>query len=225
MRNFGKKDSRTPVRVISLILAICLFFNAMLASEIREFDVNTLQRLGNDLIRVSQTPDRGATTPERKRATQVAIAVVSGKLFNVHYDYVVLDDPDGNGFLVYALGSTHKPGQFVLGGHVRVSVSANGRTVKGIDPLSRTLLIEDERNTGLPKGTHLVATYYNQLVSNKPVWPLIYASSLLRRPVFVGTPEGKMWQVANGKMWIDRSKPESDTMGAAARQAFQQNGR
>src|SRR5437016_8343928 len=79
------------------------------ASEIREFDLKTLQRLGNELTRVSQTPDRGATSPERKRAKQTAIAALKGKLFDIHYDYVVLDDPDGSGFLVYALGKGSKP--------------------------------------------------------------------------------------------------------------------
>src|SRR5882724_9823384 len=113
------------------------------AGEIREFDVKTIERLGNELTRVSQTPDRGATTAERKRAKQTAIAALKGKLFNIHYDYIVLDDPSGDGFLVYALGSTGKRGQFVLGGHVRVRISEDGNMVRRIDPLSRTLLIED----------------------------------------------------------------------------------
>jgi hypothetical protein len=213
------------MRLVLLILSILLCSFAAFASEIREFDVKTLQRLGNELIRVSQTPDRGATTPERKRAKQTAIAALKGKLFDIHYDYVVLDDPSRNGFLVYALGSTQKSRQVVLGGHVRVSVSADGGTVKRIDPLSHTLMIEDEKHTGLPKGTHLVASDYNQIVSHKPVETLIYISNLSGRPIFVQTPDGKMWQVGNGRMFIDNSKPGSDTLGAAARKGFQENGR
>jgi hypothetical protein len=208
-----------------VVAATTLVVTSVLASEIREFDVKTLQRLGNELARVSQTRDRGATTPERKRARETAIAALRGDVLNIHYEYVVLDDPAGGGFLVYALGSTRKSGQFVLGGHIRVTVSADGRTVKRIDPLSRTLLIEDEKNTGLPKGTHLVGTYYNQIVSTKPVETLIYISNVSKRPIFVGTPDGKMWKVANGTMSIDRSKPGSDPMGGAARKAFQQHGR
>jgi hypothetical protein len=213
------------MRVVHLTLAVLFNAIAVFASEIREFDVKTLQRLGNELTRVSQTRDRGATTPERKRARETAIAALRANVPNIHYDYVVLDDPAGDGFLVYALGSTQKSGQLVLGGHIRVSVSADGRTVKRIDPLSRTLLIEDEKNTGLPKGTHLVGSYYNQIVSVKPVETLIYISNISRRPVLVQTPDGKIWQIANGKMSIDRSKPGSDTMGGAARKAFQQYGR
>jgi len=29
----------------------------------------------------------------------------------------------------------------------------------------------------------------------------------------------------NGKMFVDNSKPDSDTMGAAARKGFEENGR
>src|SRR5947208_15754822 len=91
---------------VLLTLSILLCAIAALAGDIREFDIKTLQRLGNELTRVSQTPDRGATTPERKRAKETAIAALKGKLFDIHFDYVVLDDPDGSGFLVYALAST-----------------------------------------------------------------------------------------------------------------------
>lgn len=82
------------------LLVICLLaINSAFASEIREFDLRTTERLGNELTRVSQRADRGATTPVRKRAQQTAKAAVRGKLFNIRYDYVVLDDPNGSGFL------------------------------------------------------------------------------------------------------------------------------
>src|SRR5438874_7777156 len=87
--------------------------------EIREFDLKTIERLGNELTRVSQTRDRGATSPVRNRAKQTAMAALKGKLFNIHYDYVVLNDPDGSGFLVYALGKGLKPGDVVVCGHFR----------------------------------------------------------------------------------------------------------
>src|SRR6266511_5467673 len=96
------------------------------ASEIREFDLKTIERLGNELTRVSQSPQKGATTPARKRAKQAAMAALHGKLFNIRYDYIVLDDPDGSGFLVYALGRTNDPNEIVLAGHFRVTVSADG---------------------------------------------------------------------------------------------------
>jgi hypothetical protein len=62
------------------ITAVSLVTGPLLASEIREFDVKTLQRLGNELTRVSQTRDRGATTPERSRAIQSAKAALQGNV-------------------------------------------------------------------------------------------------------------------------------------------------
>lgn len=114
------------MRSLPLILLILLCTIPAIASEIREFDLKTIERLGNELTRVSQSSDRGATNPARKRAVQTAKKALQGKLFNIRYDYVVLDDPDGSGFLVYALASTGKPTDFVLPGHFRVTVSADG---------------------------------------------------------------------------------------------------
>ena len=95
-------------RVVPFVLSILGCSFAAFAGEIREFDLRTIERLGDELTRVSQTRDRGATNPERKWAKQTAVAALKGKLFNIHYDYVVLDDPDGSGFLVYAVGTPGK---------------------------------------------------------------------------------------------------------------------
>src|SRR5207253_8831093 len=102
------------MRHLLLTAAVLISAGATLAGEIREFDLKTIERLGNELTRVSQSPERGATSPVRKRAKQTAIAALRGKLFNIHYDYVVLDDPDGSGFLVYALGRTNNPNDNIL---------------------------------------------------------------------------------------------------------------
>ena len=82
---------RPLMRVVPLTLSILCCALAVHASEIREFDLKTIERLGNELTRVSQTRDKGATTPDRKRAKQTAIAALKGKLFDIRYDYVVLD--------------------------------------------------------------------------------------------------------------------------------------
>lgn len=101
------------------------------------------------------------------------MAALQSRLFPIHYDYVVLDDPDSNGFLVYALGSTGKRTETVLAGHVRVSVSADGGRVERIDRLSRTLMTADRFKSDLPKGYHKTGQYLNQIVSNKSVETLI----------------------------------------------------
>src|SRR5947208_11863346 len=105
------------MRVALAALAILLSASSAFASEIREFSIPTLERLGNELTQISQRPDRGATSPVRKQAKQTAIAALKDRMFNIRYDYVVLDDPDASGFLVYALGAAPKPGDVVIGGH------------------------------------------------------------------------------------------------------------
>jgi len=105
------------MRIVPLIVAILLFSATAFAGEIREFDIKTIERLGNELTQVSQTRDQGASSPVKKLARKTAIAALNGRLFNIRYDYVVLDDPDGSGFLVYALGRGSKRGDVVIHGH------------------------------------------------------------------------------------------------------------
>ena len=183
-------------RAAILLALVCLMAPLATASEIREFDVKTLERLGNELTRVSRQPGRGATDAVRKRAKQTAIAALKGRLFKIHYDYVVLDDPDGKRLLVYALGATSKAHGVVLAGHFRVTVSADGTKAERVDALSKTQV-----SSG-PMVPDAVALFLIQLVSNKPVETLIYTSNLANKPIYIRTPDGKSWIVADGKMQV-----------------------
>jgi hypothetical protein len=190
--------------LLLLLLVLSAAFSA--AGEIREFNVATLQRLGSELIRASQQADRGATDPVRKQARQTAMAALQGKLFDTHYDYVVLNDPDGSGFLVYALAATQESDEFILAGHFRVTVSAAGTKAERVDALSRSLLSSGPIKSASATGDEAVALYLIQLVSNKPVETLIYTSHLAKKPIYVRTPDGKTWEVGEGKMRAVKSK-------------------
>ena len=205
---------------IGLLICASLTIASSAFAAIREFSVPTLERLGNDLTRASQRPDRGASDPVRKQAQQTAIAALRGRLFKLRYDYVVMSDPDGKRLLVYALGKTGKPGEFVLAGHVRVTVSADGTRVEQVDRLSETMLVASERNSGLPAGYKLAALYFNQIVSDRPVETFIYLANLARKNIYVQTPSGKMWVVNSRGMKIDNSKPTDKTEAGAAHKAF-----
>ena len=192
------------MRVAWAALTILLLVSSAFATEIREFDIKTIERLGNELTRVSQRPDRGATNSVRKRAQQTAMAAVRGKLFKIRYDYVVLDDPDGNGFLVYALGKGSKPGDTVVHGHFRVTVSADEQKAERVDALSHTVLIDS-------KNTPRVAEYQkwglatSQTVGTRPVETLVYASNMIKLPIGVATPpHGQVWFIENGKITKDK---------------------
>jgi len=173
----------------------------ILASEIREFDIRTIERLGNELTRVSQTADHGATTPVRKRAQQTAEAALQGKLFNVRYEYVVLDDPDGNGFLVYALARGSKRGDVGVHGHFRVGVSADGTQARRIDALSHSVDIENRYADPSPAGYQRVVFVTSQTVGTRPLETLVYASNLMNLRFVVATlPDGQAWRIQNGKI-------------------------
>jgi hypothetical protein len=188
------------MRIVPLLTAVVLFSASAAAAEIREFDLKALERLGNELIRASQRSDRGATDPVRKQARETAMAALQGKLFDTRYDYVVLNDPDEKGFLIYALAATKYSGQVVLAGHFRVTVSADGTKAERVDALSKSLA-----HSG-PVKTDALALFLIQLVSNRPVESLIYTSNLAKKPIYVRTPDGKTWEVGEGKMRIVASK-------------------
>jgi hypothetical protein len=158
----------------AVLLTICVL-GAVRASagEIREFDLKTTAQLGRELFRVSQQPDRGATNAVRKRAKQMATAALKNRLFKIHYDYVVLDDPDHSGFLVYALAT--RPGEIVMGGHFRVTVSADGGNAERVDALSRSLLFCPKPPKGM-EGQKPLTVSMSQIVSNRPLETSIYTS-------------------------------------------------
>lgn len=277
--------ARGPARLASATLAIILSLSSAAASEIREFNVATLERLGRELSRrdgiaaratdlvleeypiarslkmrgwitelkksrdavhfIAETPSgptlaytvnfsgsgkpkvqdmRGRPLPQevavQYKARNTAVAAVQGRLFDINYNFEVLDDPDGRGFLVYALGATATPGQVVLAGHLRVTVSPEGTKAERVDALSQSLLLSSDKESGLPKGYKPVGLYFNQIVSNKPVETLVYTSNLAKKNIYVGTPDGKMWIVGRGKMQVNRSKPSDKTEAGIARKAM-----
>ena len=205
------------MRFVLLSLSILLFPLAASAGDIREFDVKTIERLGNELTRVSQTRDKGATDAVRKRAQQTAKTALRGKLFelryetqlgkflDVHYDYVVLDDPDGSGFLVYALGKGGRPSDTVVHGHFRVTVSADGSKAERVDALAHSIFVDTKESPAVGN-YNKVAFSMNQPVGTRPVETLVYASNHMKMPIAVATPpKGQVWLIENGKIRKDNS--------------------
>jgi hypothetical protein len=154
---------------------------------------------------------RGVSLPAdvavRYKARNAAVAALQGRLFDINYNFEVLDDPDGKGFLVYALAAAQKSDEVILAGHFRVTVSADGTKAERVDALSKSLLFSGPIKSGSPTGDDTVALFLIQLVSNKPVETLIYTANLAKKPIYVRTPDGKTWIVEEGKMQVDTSKP------------------
>lgn len=187
------------MRLIPLVIAILIPSVAASAGEIREFDIKTTAQLGRDLFRVSQRSDKGATNDIRKRARQTGIDAVKRRLFRVRYEYLVVDDPDHSGFLVYAL--PNKPGEILLGGNFRVTVSADGTKAERVDALARSLLPPPRPPKGL-EGQKPLFVSMSQLVSNRPLETCVYTSLHDKVMVSVGmVDDGKVWVFIGDKIY------------------------
>jgi len=245
-------------RPTAVILSIFLCVVAAGATEIREFDIPTLEKLGRELSRRDAMAARASdlvlakhpelkkgpllewvtdlsngegvywivdTKPQptpvyrvvgdriedihgkplppaiqtRYRARRNVIKAVLPKLngaYGAHYNFEVLNDPDGGGFLVYALAATNKRDEMLIGGHFRVTVSADGSTVERIDDLSKGLM-----RFKLESGQKLELNASAQAVnSNHPVETFVYSSYLYHVPMFVGTKDKAYWVVNDGKI-------------------------
>jgi hypothetical protein len=181
------------MRLASTIALLLFGMIGARSAEIRQFDHRTTEKLGNQLVAASKRADRGVTTPAKRRAKQTAVAALKTKLFDeVRYEYVVLDDPAGSGFLVYALAKANRKEEVITGGHFRVSVSADGSVPAQIDLLSQLIRTREPRHT-------LAAIAATQTVGKLPVETWIYSSDLYEIPMYVVVmADGSHWAVANG---------------------------
>ena len=236
------------MRIACAVAAIIHTASSVFASEIREFEVGTLERLGRELSRrdqmaaratdlvlkeypvarslkmrgwvtdlkrtggavhfITEAPSgptlaytvdsplsgkpevqdrRGQPLPAdvavRYKARETATAAARARLFEAPYNFEVLDDPDGSGFLVYALAATPKSDQVVLAGHFRVTVSGDGAKAERVDALSKSLLFSGSMKSVSPDGGDAVALFMVQIVSKKPVETLIYTADLAKKDI------------------------------------------
>jgi hypothetical protein len=187
-------------RAVPLFFTLLLFSASAFAAEIREFDLKTVARLGREMNRVSQRADKGATDAVRKRARETGIDALKGRLFTIRYDFLIVDDPDGSGFLLYAMPT--KPGEIVLGGNFRVTVSADGSKAERVDAMARTLLPAPKPPKGMEDEKPLSVSM-SQIVSNRPLETCVYTSLHDKVYVSVGmvNDNAKVWFFVGDKIF------------------------
>lgn len=169
---------------------------------------------------VVSTPENRALTEHQKasrRAFSVATMGFAEKRMPIcrcrgSYNFVVLDDPTGPGFLVYLLRPKDEDAVIPVGGHYRISVSADGRTVMQIDRLWRTCMTLDKRD-GLPAGAEMVAASMSHVVSPSPLETHVFLSLQEKLPFYVITNDGRTWRVADGA--IELADMEKDPAAKA----------
>lgn len=118
-----------------------------------------------------------------------------GKACSEHYNTVALPDPDAEGWLVWALAATTDPDAILLGGHIRFSVSQDGKTINAKDALSRSCLSLNTADS--PKGADPAAFIVTHLVSDEPLETHVFLSLQHRLDLFVVT-EKALWKVSHG---------------------------
>lgn len=173
------------------------------AFAIREFNIRTIESLGRKLYEKSQQGS-GSQSELEQRAIRSAKETLEGVDLR-GYRFAALPDPKGSGLLVYALATNAKPDEIVAGIHYRVTVSADGTRVEGVDALSRTHVVVTSK--ALPKGYKKLAGFVlGQVVSNKPVETFVYLTLRHRVPCMIVTPDGSVWWIESGKITKDKKK-------------------
>jgi hypothetical protein len=144
----------------------------------------------------------------RFTARQTAIAALAGLPLwaDRKYNVEVLPDPEKAGFLVYALASPKVEDEIVVGGHLRLSVSADGKTVTQIDHLSKSLLTLRKDDPALPAKAKTTGYTVSHVVSKTPVETHVFLSLQNEKPFFVTTSDKKeIWIVYEGE--IKKAEP------------------
>ncbi|AYV46577.1 hypothetical protein CFHF_21520 [Caulobacter flavus] len=148
---------------------------------------------------VTEPADRKLTEEERLTfaARQAAIAV-QPRTCRAGYNTAIVKDPDGDGFIVWLLAPAPAAGAIPVGGHYRIFVAADGKTVKRVDALSASCLLLEKPKAA--QGQPAMA-FASHIVSPTPVETHVFLSSLYKMPLAVGANGGEdVWIVDQGKI-------------------------
>ncbi|AYG95204.1 hypothetical protein D8I30_08440 [Brevundimonas naejangsanensis] len=140
----------------------------------------------------------------RYLARATALANIGALRCTASFNPVVLDDPDGDGWLVWLLAATNDVDVVPMGGHYRFHLTADGRTVEKREQLSSGCLNMDRRKAG--QSGQPAALFTTVLVASQPLEVHVFLSLLNRLPIYVGAGD-KIWSVEGAAIReIDASK-------------------
>ena len=114
------------------------------------------------------------------------------------YNLMSLQDPEGDGWLVWALAVAPAPGSWFIGGNYRFTISRDGSRVLQADALSRGCLLMAPQPP--PPGSAVAAQVSSQLISDIPVETVVLVNLQSGIPMFVATPDRTVWQIEQGRM-------------------------
>jgi hypothetical protein len=169
---------------------------------------------------VAFTPDPASAcvAPQDRALNSVELAQYNARhlaLKNVErpcsdrYNTVALRDPQGDGWLVWALAATTEPGVEMNGGHYRFTISPDGNTISKRDALSRGCLKTPPPSASKGK---LMFEVRVQLVSNIPVETEVWQNLQTKTPIMLITPDRTEWLIDKGSVTVSgqlSEKPKS----------------
>lgn len=157
------------------------------------YDINYAS--GKPVVSVPQDRHLSDTEKAQHSASLLAIKSITQRC-GENYNTVVLRDPEGDGWLAWALAATLNPDRIMMGGHIRLTVSADGTAVIRRDALSRSCTILGKSEGGRQADSVLIT----QLVSDIPVETAVFKSLEHRIPIFISTPDRALWAVEGDKI-------------------------
>ena len=119
------------------------------------------------------------------------------------FNTVVVPSRNGGPVAVYLLSAQQDAGTYPMGGNYRVIVAPDG-TVLASRPYSVSCLSLTVPK--LPAGAKPVGFMVNHLLDPVPTEIHVFASYSLRMPVFVATPDKRVWEVQGSKITLSSAK-------------------
>jgi hypothetical protein len=141
------------------------------------------------------------------RARQSALAAMPFMCSDRYNPVILPGEVDGfDGWLVYLLASTTEANKIVVGGHFRVEVSRDGKTVRKIDPLSKSCHTLDLAESRRKKDSRIGVS---QVLTDTPMENHVFASLLHKTTLTVVSKTG-VWYVSNGLIWYHYPLPPDE---------------
>lgn len=167
--------------------------------------VSTDRKTPSQVEALQPPKDLPAATALMFRARQAAIAAI-GKAEQPLNPVVLPAQVIGaRGIVVYLLAGTNRNDVVVLGRHYRVLVAEDGKTVRKVEPLSKTII--EISKSDIPKGGRAAAITVTHVVTDWPLETHVFASLLHKLPVVVGTARG-IWQVTGDRIALLSDRPD-----------------
>jgi hypothetical protein len=112
------------------------------------------------------------------------------------YNTVVLEDSASHpsSWTVYVFAAGAQVGEMIVGGHSKVSVTADGRKALSIEQLAKSCLRLQQPTA---QQGNVAAAFVTHLMSPAPSEIHVFLSLVHQKPILVGTSAGN-WKVENG---------------------------